>query len=610
MKSAEKLQFSLRLRIVIVGAVMLLGLLLLWFRCFAEQVRSGSDYREQIARQSIRRVRIPARRGKILSFDQVVLADNQPCFQLIFYPEEMRSSRNAKTIEYMLKSAEALAGHIWRKSPLTAEIIQHHIYTKPGLPLVVFDRLTAFEAARLFEKLREHRGADIQLNSYRVYPRGHLACHLVGTTRYDDSEAAYDRHQFFYYLPDLVGRDGIEKAADLHIPGSGIDGLRGRPGYSLMQVDKSGFRRRTIIGKIEPIHGNNLVLTIDSRAQKILEDLLQGARGAIVVVDVDNGDVIGSASSPGYDLRRFSPKLTSDYYQVLLNDPGKPLLNRALQGTYTPGSILKPLVALGFLNAGVTPEQTFSCTGYNQIGNATIRCTAYRRGGHGEVDLPHALRWSCNSYMIENIQQTGKNAIIEVLTAAGLGEPSGIELPERAGIFPSDEQKRRIFRSHWNSYDSALLSIGQGIITLTPLQAALYTAAIANGGKLYRPHLISGAVDPFGNEIFHREPVVRRTLPVTPEQLDAIRQGMWEVVNASDGSGRRAQVEGLNIYGKTGSAEVGVRPNLHINGWFVAFTEYENRRLAIAVLLENARSGGASCAPLAGDFFRRYLLKK
>ena len=589
---------------------MLAGLVTLWIRSYGEQVKGGDDYRNLVTRQSIRRIRIPARRGRIISADNQVLADNKFDYELVFYPEEMRFNRRRKTVEYMLEAADRMAEAIGKKSNLTADDINRHLNTRPGMPLVVFSHLNQFEAARLMEKQNLWHGADIQTSTYRIYPYGRLACHLIGSTRSEDSGAARDRKDFFYYIPDLTGRDGVEKAADSTVGVANIKGLRGEPGYSLVQVDNLGFRRRTLIEKIEPIHGNNVVVTLDSRAQSIAEDLISYSRGAMVVLDADTGDVLAAASNPGYDLSNFSPVLPSYYYNILKNDPAKPLLNRALMGTYTPGSILKPLVSLSFLNNGIDPKEPCLCSGVNDVGDAKIRCAAYRRGGHGDVDMVSALRWSCNSYMIENILKIGKEPVREELHRAGIGEASGIELPEATGIFPDDEAKMKAFHRRWTSYDTALLSIGQGLITITPLQAAVYTAAIANGGKLLRPHIIKNVIDPFGNTLFTREVFVRNLLFENETDLAIIREGMFEVVNSDTGSGRQAAVPGLDIYGKTGSAEVGVRPHIKINAWFIAFTEYEGKKYALAVIQENARSGGTSCAPLAAEFFRRYLLNQ
>ncbi len=597
------------IRILIIGAVMLTCLTVLWGRCYFLQVQQGKNYLESIDQQSLRSIRIPSRRGKIISSDNVILADNEPVFELVFYPEEIRFNRRRKTVDYMLAAAEKLAAETGRIQPLSREDILRHLNMRPGLPLAVLSNLSEYETARLFEKLREWRGADITLGVSRIYPLGRTACHLIGSTRKDNSREASDSRDFSYYIPDLTGRDGLEKFADIEI--DGVPGLRGRPGYSLIQVDNLGYKRHTIIKKIEPVHGNNIELTVNVRAQKICENLLAYSRGAMVVVDSDNGDIIAAASSPGFNLKYFSPMLPKQYYSALLNDPGKPLLNRAFQGSYTPGSILKPLVTLGFCQSGeVSADSVGFCDGYSEIGNTTVRCAAYRRGGHGEVNLTSALRWSCNGYMIEHILKTGNDPVRNILRQAGIGRKTGIELPESAGVFPSDSEKKRVFGNRWSNYDSALLSIGQGLISITPLQAALYTAALFNGGTVYQPHLINKVIDQFGNTLWTRPIQENCRLEVAPEHLALIRQGMYEVVNNHDGSGRKAAVAGLEIYGKTGSAEVGVRPNIRINAWFIAHVSHNGRNYAIAILQENAASGGSSCAPLAREFCRKYLLQE
>ncbi|MCQ2378220.1 MAG: hypothetical protein MJ016_03285 [Victivallaceae bacterium] len=599
---------SFRRRLSALGAILGIGLLVLFGRAFYLQVGGGDQAQDALIRQSVRRIRIPARRGRILTADKVIVADNAAGFSLLFYPGEMRFPRRQKTIDYMLAAAADFAAAIGRESPLTRDAVSRHLNMRPGLPLTVFSRLDEKETACILEKLRVWRGAEIEPDVSRVYPLGRFACHLIGYTGKDVLSTPDDRDEYFYYVPDVVGRNGIEKIADLRIPGSdGIRGLRGSPGYSLVQVDHLGFVRRHLIEKIDPVDGNHVVLTIDSRAQKIAENVLQDERGAIVVLDAENGDILAAASSPGYDLARFVPKLPSAYYRKLREDPGKPLLHRAFQGSYTPGSILKPLVAIGFLDAGMDLDRMIDCDGFNAVGNAIIRCAAYRRGGHGILHLVDALKYSCNSFMIKEMLEIDRNYVLSVLKRAGIGMPTGVELGESPGVFPTDENKRRRFGTAWNRYDSALLSIGQGIVEVTPLQAALYCAAIANGGTLWQPHLIGSVVDPFGNCIFTRSIVARGTI-AEPEKLDVIRTGMYQVVNSGDGSGRRAALDGLEIFGKTGSAEVGVRPHLRINAWFIAFATWENRTYALAIVRENASSGGSSCAPLAQEFFRRYLL--
>ncbi len=607
-----------QLRILLIGAFFLIGFLLLIGKLYLEQIQSGDKHRRNISNQSIRRIRIPARRGKIFSSDLRLLAGNRAENNLVFYPEEMRLGRRSKSVRYMLDDARVIAAAIGRENPLTEEAVNRHLNTRPGLPITVFKQLSPREAARALECARAFRGIDIEQGESRIYPCGQLAAHLIGSTRPENREKAADRGEFFYYVPDLVGRDGIEREFDRlpgntdspdAVPGSPEAplGLLGLPGYSLVQVDHLGYIRQSLIDKIEPLHGNNVILTIDSRAQEIAESLLVGKRGAFVLLDAANGDILAAASNPAYDLGEFTPTLRREYYQSLLNNPDRPLINRAFQGIYTPGSILKPLVALALLNAGTNPDSTLFCDGGIPVGNATIRCASWRSGGHGEVNLVSALEKSCNPYMIAHSLKVGLGRITEVLTSAGIGRKTGVELPEGSGIFPSDAAKRRLYRTGWNAYDTALLSIGQGMVTVTPLQAALFTAALANGGDLWQPHLVQQVVDPYGNVVRERRPVRRSRLVTTPEHLETVRQGMFEVVNSLSGSGREAALPGMKLYGKTGSAEIGPRSNRRLTTWFICFVTHRERTYAASIMIEDGRSGGKSCAPLAAEFFSRYF---
>ena len=541
----------------------------------------------------------------------MVLADNEPELDLVFYPEEMRLTRLDRTVRYMLTAAQQIARAIGRENQLTEKKIRRHLNVRPGLPLKVFGRLDEREAARALEEARNLRGVDVQNDSCRIYPQGELASNLIGYARQESPEQAADRSRFFYYLPDLIGREGVEKAFDRRESAAGLPiGLRGEPGYSLVEVDRLGYIRRDLIRKIEPTHGHNVVLTIDSRAQRIAAELLRETyrSGAMVVVDAGNGDILAAVTMPGYDLGLFSPTLSREDYRLLLDDPRRPLFDRALHGTYTPGSILKPLIALALLDSGIDPAEKVVCTGHSQIGDTDIRCAAYRRGGHGEVDLDTALRWSCNSYFIQQTRKIGAEPLRRTLRAAGLGETTGVEIGDAAGVFPGNAEKKRIHNSRWNAYDTALLSIGQGVITVTPLQAALYCAALATDGILRQPHLVRQVVDSSGNVLYERRPQRRHRLAGGTEALDRVRQGMFEVVNCDDGSGHRARVKGLTVYGKTGSAEVGSRASRTVNTWFIAFTTWRDRTIALAVITEDGISGGRDCAPIAAEFLRRYLL--
>ena len=594
-----------RVRIVLLALVMVGVASWLVRVLYLEQVEAGEVRREEVSRQSVRRVRVPAYRGRIFTSDMVAAAENRPVRDLVFYPEEMRLGRRKDSIEHMLEIAADLAEALGRRSTLTKERIERHLNTSPGLPLVVFRDLSDFEMALAFEKTRTQRGVDVEVREVRSYPLGDLAAHIIGYTRPDNATDAADRKDFFYYVPDMIGRSGVEAKCDAPAWALPAVGLRGTPGYALHQVDHLGYIHRRMVEHQDPVHGNHVVLTLDSRAQRLAEGLLDGRRGAIVLVDADNGDVLAAATSPRYDLRDFSPKLGSELYRQLEQDPDKPLLNRAFQGTYMPGSILKPVVAMALLDAGVKPEEEVDCTGSTEIGNASIHCA--RRSGHGPTDLRHAIAWSCNCYFNQMAMRVGEEKVFQALRSAGVGSRTGIELAEARGIMPSHELKRRRRQGNWTRYDTALVSMGQGLVTVTPLQAALYAAALGNGGTLWKPHLVLRLIDEKGGTRWERTPERRGQLLLTGERLKPIVEGMFEVVNSDTGSGRRGAVPNLKIYGKTGSAEVGPRNNRRLIVWFIAFTEYRGRRYAIAVMVEDGISGGRDCAPLAAEFFDRFL---
>ncbi len=597
-----------RIRILILGTLFFVMLLVLLLRLYHLQLNHGEEHQELISGQSLRKVRIPGMRGAIYSSDGILYAGNRTVYDLLFFPAEMRSKRRKQTVENMYNSGKLLAEAMGRKVFPSEKKIFRHLYTSPGVPMTAFSNLTPREVALALECSRNMNGVDIQQSSMRIYPAGKSASAIIGSVRKADPSNADDREEFFYYNPDLVGRSGIEKACD-YVPGENyIPGLRAYPGQSIIQVTNVGYAYREMLGKKEPVHGNDVYLTIDSSAQKLAEKLLSGYVGAMVVIDADNGDIICSATSPGYDLAKFFPRLEQEYYTFLRNDPAKPLLNRAFQAVYPPGSTLKPLIALAMLENGLDPEKKIYCPGESIIGNATIRCSAHRYAG-ADMDLETALEKSCNSYMIENAVAIGLEPLSEMLKAAGIGRKTGIEINESAGTFPSPELKLQRYRYRWNRFDTALLSIGQGIIGVTPLQMALIAGAFANGGIIYQPHLVSEITDNAGVKLYRRKIVEKSRLPVSAKNLELVKNGMFKVVNSPGGSGRKAAVEGLKLYGKTGTAETGSASSRRNITHFIAFVEYNHRRYAAAVTIEDGSSGGRTCAPLVAAFFDNYFFQ-
>ncbi|MFA6658323.1 MAG: penicillin-binding transpeptidase domain-containing protein [Victivallaceae bacterium] len=598
------------IRILILSSFMAIGMLTLLLKLGFEQIHRHSSYDKRIINQSIRLIRNPALRGRILTADHKILADNKPDYEVCLYLAEMRlPGKIGKTIDHIEKVIADIALRFGRPNQIKRAEIIRHINTRPGLPFTVFSNLNEREIAIVNEVAMNLKGISIVPQSSRFYPYGSLAAHVVGYARLRDPMRASDRKDYFYYISDYSGVSGLEKAYD-NIPDEhpgelrGVRGLCGIPGFQIVQVDSRGFVDQVLPGGEAPFNGNSIVTTINFHAQDLAENVLRGYKGAFVVLDADTGAVIVMASAPSFNLADFSPKPNNPVIRALFKDKDSPQLNRALQSAYMPGSIIKPLVALAILKEGISPSETALCQGRVEIGNSAIRCT----GIHGDADLLFALERSCNCYFINFALQLGVDKIRDVMEDAGLGSSTGIELPETSGQLPDKDYQRNRFGSKWTDFSTGLVSIGQGVILVSPLQAAVYAAALGNGGKLFQPYLVQEVRDKDGLLLYNAEPQIKRSLSVTDEQLAIVKEGMRRVVSAPRGSGREAAVSGLEIYGKTGSAEVGPRNNRHKNTWFICHFSHEGRNYAAAMIIEQGDSGGRTCAPMMSAFIKKWLL--
>lgn len=589
-------------RLLLLGALFVFGLGVLTVRLWFVQVYSHRSMTREVSRQSIRRIRLLPVRGRILDRSGRVLVDNQPSYDLVFHVSEMRQpgSRDRtgreNTIVHLLDTAARLAALFGREMPFDRPYVERRLRVYPALPMPVFSRLGNAELARITEMLPPVGGLEIVPNFNRTYPHPGLASHALGFTgRTEPNEPGLDR---FSYVPlELRGRTGLELEYDGE--------LAGRGGTRVVRVDTLGYVHDQIGEARPPKNGSDLILTLDIRAQLIAEKLLTGYHGAIVVVDVRLGAVLAMASSPGYDLSRMS----SDYYGRLVRDEeNRPLVNRTLAAGYMPGSIIKPLVAMAALESGaITPSSTHYCDGTFRLGNARISC--WDRNGHGNVDVVKAIEQSCNPFFLHYGIETGLANLRPMFLGAGLGTTPKIDLPIGwgAGLVPSREWARKRLDREWLAIDTAFISMGQGNLTLSPLQAAMFTAAIANGGTVFRPYLVQRVIDSDGYIRRNAPPIAERRLPVSRENLDLIRTGMYWVVNRSDGTGKRAKNSAITLAGKTGTAEV-IRPEERYNDtWFIGFGPYDDPKYAIVVLIERGASGGRTAAPLGGRFFEQWL---
>lgn len=512
-----------------------------------------------------------------------------------------------------------------------------HINTLPALPMTIFENLTDEEMAKISEMPNPVPGLEVMIIPQRRYKYGKTACHILGFIRKDDPQKAVDRDEYFYYIPDEKGKKGLEKVYDSSIPEADLKrqkhletagtqlgtnnpiasieegevkrrGLRGRAGSSLVQVDFRGIIAKTIGNSIQALAGNDIVLTLNFEAQQIAEKLMMKHTGAFVLLDANSGAVIAMVSSPGYDISKFMPKLSRQDWDKLRQDPKKPLLNRATAGEYEPGSIIKPIIALAVQANDFPAGKVIDCRGRSYVGNTSIRCG--RRSGHGKLDIVSAIEQSCNVYFIEQGKVLGLEKLAKTMKSFGIGQKTEIPIYERSGLLPSRGDLYYKTGRKWNIFDTALISIGQGNIQVTPLQAALYIAAIANGGTIWRPYLLREMLDPKGNTIYITKPFPKSELKIPPEHLEKVEQGMYNVVHGRHGSGKTANTKSIELYGKTGTAQKGKKPNIRRNTWFAGFGTREGTTYAFAVFVENGDSGGRTCAPIARQFFDTWLKEK
>ncbi len=572
-----------------------LVLMVLVGRLWYLQILHGEELSARAELVRTRLLRIPPPRGLIVDRNGKTVVTNRAQIVISVYPDQLR--QNPERIPLV---AQRLG--------ITPEELSEMVNNpriNPYVPLVVLQGVQYEQAVDLIESQYNLPEVEVSLRAMRRYPYGKLFAHIVGYVGQisqeelkEYSERAQQEGEGdwistrLYEGTDFVGKNGLERQYEWY--------LHGKPGGEQVEVTPLGKKVRTV-QQFEPTPGARLVLTIDTRLQQKAFELLQGHLGALVAIDPRTGEVLAMVSQPSFDPNLFVPRIPAKIWAPLINDPRAPLNNRAIQSAYAPGSIFKPIVALEGLKSGlISTHSGVRCAGGYQAGQRYFRC--WKR--HGYVDFYDSVAQSCDVFYYQLAQRLGPNRLAELARAFGLGERTGIDLPhERRGLVPDTEWKRQTYNQPWFGGETLNYGIGQGYLSNTPLQWAVVTMGIANRGVIYRPHLMRQIVAPDGTVLENAEPEVIHRYEASPQHWEAVVEAMVRTVER--GTARSGRVPGVQVAGKTGSAEF--RKGGKTHAWFIAFAPADNPRVAICVMAEEAGGGGAIAAPVAGEWLRYFF---
>ncbi|PYQ11245.1 MAG: penicillin-binding protein 2 [Acidobacteria bacterium] len=580
---------SLQSRLSVIKSVIVLALALVVVYFWHLQVVRGKYFRELADNNRIRAVAIPAPRGPVFDRNGRVLVENRSSFNVVLSAEphanlDAELERVGRIIEV---DEEQVRDRIDGRGPRFKSVVAKADASEEDVAVV--------EARRL-----EEPEVGVEVVPLRAYPLTNEAAHVLGRVG-EVTDRQLATSSFSDIEPGtVVGQAGIEAQYNR--------ALMGRDGVRRVVVNSRGVEVAEAQQE-PPVPGPPGTLTIDVELQRAMDEAMGGRPGGAVALDPQTGEILALSSNPAYDPNVFSGGISPAVWQGLIKDPETPLMNRVIQGQYAPGSAFKVVMSIAALDAGViTPGTRFHCPGFLNIYGKTFLC--HKKEGHGTLNMIQALAQSCNVYFYNVGVRLEIQRISRYANLLGFNAPSGIDLPyEASGLIPSPEWKMRTQKVQWFPGETVSVSIGQGGVTVTAIQMARLAAAVGNGGRLVQPHLIKTLN---GAPVEFKAPV---DLGLKPSTIAAVKQGMSAVV-APGGTGWRAQLPGIRVAGKTGSAQVVTHARLETDkkshqyqphGWFLCFAPIDHPRIAMAVMVEHGTAGGQSAAPIAGQILAHFF---
>ena len=576
--------------------------LVLLARLYYLQVVKGAEFRRQSQNNCVRLQNIPPARGLIFDRNGVLMVDNRPSFSVSIVLEDAKNPK-----EVLLRLAEFLGEE---PQPMLAKLDGARGY--PSFRPILLKRDLSRDSVAVVESHKlDLPGIFITIEPMRHYVEGKQASHLIGYLSEISEEQVKSGRFPHNRSGDFIGKFGVEKNCESF--------FHGEPGTRQVQVNALGQVTR-VLETVQAVPGKNVYLTLDLELQRKTEEMFAEKVGAAVAMDPSNGHILAMVSSPAFDPNAFVEGMTFEEWNKLAANELHPMGNKAIQGQYPPASTYKIVTTIAALEEGVINEDTkFYCPGYYRCGNRTFRC--WKRGGHGSVDIIDALAQSCDVFFFQVGEKLGVDRLARFAASCGLGMSTGIKLDNEApGLVPSSAWKLRKIGVPWQAGETLSVAIGQGFNLVTPIQMVSLVAAVANGGRRYKPLVVGRirGVDGSLVKVGAAEPVGK--LAASDKTLELLRRGLVDVVNKRKGTGWIARVRGVQVAGKTGTAQVVSMEKDHVekpledipfrlrdHAWFVAFAPAEAPRIAVAVLVEHGGHGSSAAGPIAREMIKTYL---
>ena len=591
----------LKQRIIGVSVCIIFAFSVLLLRFIYLQIIKGEEFRILSEKNAVRLTGIKAPRGLILDRNKKLLVDNRPSFNLKIMLEDAGDVNEtvAKVSQMMDIPFEDLMKKI-------SDAGQGAFYK----PVVLQDDISRDHLAIIEAHKFDLPGVFIDIEPTRHYIYKRTASHLLGYLGEVNNDELLSGKYPNVKTGDSIGRYGVEKSFETY--------LQGKRGGRQIEVDANG---RTIKGlkKVEPITGLDLKLTIDLDLQQTAEKMLEDKHGAVVALDPNTGDVLVMASAPSFDQNDFVGGINSKKWKALMSDRGKPMTNKAIQGEYPPASTYKIITSIAALEEKVIDIHTTTfCPGFFKYGNRVYRC--WNKNGHGNVSVMEAITQSCDVFYYQAGDKVGVDALAKYAMGCGFNKKTGILLEdERKGLIPTSSWKKKRFNEPWHRGETLSIAIGQGYDLVTPLQMAVFIAAVGNGGTLYRPRIVSAIEGSQGNLIKEIPIEVTGKLPAGKKTLEIVQKGLLDVVETDRGTAKRIRLKHVKIAGKTGTAQVfSVKSGdklktehldfyLRDHAWFICYAPAENPVIAVSVLIEHGAHGSTAAAPIAAALIGQYI---